>query len=302
MNTSPNDMRIGFVGLGNMGAPMAANIARKGAALTVYDADPQITELFAKEHGCRAARDAATLGANADLVVTMLPTGAIVRSVLLSDGLADALGAGGVVIDMSSSEPVGTRALGDDLRAHGLSLVDAPVSGGVPKAVDGTLAIMIGADDEPAAEKAEPILRMMGDRLFRAGRLGNGHAIKALNNFVAAAAFTAASEALIAGERFGLDRTTILEIINASTGRNFNTEIPMKDHVLTRSFGSGFQLGLMAKDVKIAGDLVDAVDIKAPVSSLIRELWADASATVGATEDFTKAITRWEAKNGVSVD
>lgn len=291
---------VGFVGLGNMGRPMAANLAHAGIDLIVHDAEASRATAFAKEFGVRAADGLVDLGQAADIVVTMLPTGAIVRSVLLEqDGgaLAKALGHGALLIDMSSSEPIGTRALGEALAAHGITLVDAPVSGGVAKAEDGTLAIMIGGDDEAAVARAEPVLSTMGDRLFRAGPLGTGHAVKALNNFIAAASFTAAAEALIIGQRFGLDPERLVEIVNNSTGRSFNTEIPIKEHVLPRSFATGFQLGLMAKDVGIAGDFGEAMAVDAPLSRMLRTIWADARDAIGGEQDFTAAVTHWEAKN-----
>ena len=291
---------VGFIGLGNMGWPMAANLVRAGFGLVVRDADADRTAAFASEFGATAAASLGALGEAAEVVVTMLPTGAIVRAALLeedSGALAKALGHGALVVDMSSSEPIGTRGLGADLAQHDVALIDAPVSGGVPKATDGTLAIMIGADDEVFVERAEPVLEVMGDRLFRAGPLGAGHAIKALNNYVAAAGFTAAAEALIVGERFGLDRTRMIEIINGSTGRNFNTELPIKDHVLPRTFATGFQLGLMAKDVGIAGDLGEAIGIDAPLSRMLRDMWAEARDALGGEEDFTRAITHWELRD-----
>ena len=293
------ELRVGFIGVGNMGGPMAANVAKGDATLTVFDSNPTAADRFAQEHACGAAPTLVALAADCDIVVTMLPTGKIVREVMLDGGLADALTSGSVVVDMSSSEPTGTRELGAELAKRGIALVDAPVSGGVPKAVDGTLAIMIGADDEEAVKRAEPVLRMMGDRLFHTGGLGTGHAMKALNNYVAAATFIAASEALIVGDKFGLDRSDMIDVINASTGRSFNTEVAMKNHVLTRDYGSGFQLGLMAKDVGIAGDLAEAIGIDAPFSRLARQMWADARDELGPTEDFTRTITVWEKKNGV---
>ena len=202
---------------------------------------------------------------------------------------------GGLVLDMSSSEPVGTRALGEALAERGIALVDAPVSGGVEKARDGTLAIMIGADDAAAAERAEPVLRAMGDRLFRAGPLGAGHAAKALNNYAAAAAFTAAAEALIVGEAFGLERETLLTIINNSSGPQlqFGSADP-KQEVLPRTFATGFKLGLMAKDVAIAADLADALGADAPLSRDMKARWGEASDALGADADFTRAVTLWE--------
>jgi 3-hydroxyisobutyrate dehydrogenase len=291
--------RVGFIGIGNMGWPMAANVHKAGFPLTVFDADPDTAKRFADEHGCAAADRLEALAKAADVVVTMLPTGPIVRAVMLETdgGLAQYLPDGTVVVDMSSSEPIGTRELGAALAEKGIALVDAPVSGGVPRAIDGSLAIMIGGDDEGAITLAEPVLSAMGGRLFRTGGLGTGHAMKALNNYVAAASFIAAAEALIIGERFGLDRANMIDIINNSTGRNFNTEMSFKDHVLTGRFATGFQLGLMTKDVKIAGDLGESIDVDAPLSRLTRDMWADALGALGATEDFTSAIKRWEAIN-----
>ena len=290
---------IGFIGLGTMGRPMAANLARSAFEVIGYDADPDAAEAFAALTGCRIAPALADLADSATVIVTMLPTGAIVRQVLLEaegGALARGLGPGGLVIDMSSSEPVGTRALGTALAEHGASLIDAPVSGGAAKAQDGTLAIMIGADGEAAAQRAGPILRAMGDRLFRAGPLGAGHAAKSLNNYIAAAAFTAASEALIVGEAFGLERETLLTIVNNSTGRNFNTEVPMTQHVLPRTFASGFKLGLMTKDVAIAAGLAEAVGADAPLSRFIEDRWAEANAALGPDADFTRAIEHWESE------
>lgn len=289
--------RTGFVGLGNMGWPMAANLAKAGALSIVHDADPALAKRFAAEHGVEAAPGAGALG-GAEVVVTMLPTGAIVREVLIEGGLADALSTGAVVVDMSSSEPVGTRELGALLAVRGVILVDAPVSGGVPKAADGTLAIMIGADDDAAVDRVEPVLEAMGDRLFRAGGLGAGHAVKALNNYIAAASFAAISEALVIGERFGLDPADIVNIVNNSTGRCFNSEIPVKDHVLTGSFATGFKLGLMTKDVKIAADLADALDVSAPLSADMRARWEAARAAMGGEEDFTVAFRHWQGSAG----
>jgi 3-hydroxyisobutyrate dehydrogenase len=298
-------LKVGFIGIGNMGRPMAANLARAGVDLTIFDADPKQSAGFADEHPCAVAASLAELGAAVDVVVTMLPTGPIVRDVVLeADGgaLAESLKKGAIIVDMSSSEPEGTRDLGEELQKRGITLIDAPVSGGVPGAAAGTLAIMIGGADEAAISQVEPILSAMGKRLFRTGPLGSGHAMKALNNYVAAAGFTAAAEALIMGERFGLDRAVMIDIINSSTGRNFNTEHPIKEEVLPRTFAAGFKLGLMAKDVKIAGDLGEHLKVDAPLSRMVRDRWAEALAVLGADEDFTRAITHWERTGSAGVD
>jgi 3-hydroxyisobutyrate dehydrogenase len=196
---------------------------------------------------------------------------------------------------MSSSDPVGTRELGAMLAARALSFVDAPVSGGVARAKDATLAIMIGGD-AAAIARAKPVLAALGNRLFEVGGLGCGHAMKALNNFLAATGFAAASEAMRVGRKFGLDPATMIDVVNVSTGRNFSTESTIKQQVLTGDFASGFALGLLAKDVKIAADLADAIGIDAPFGRLVRDLWAEARDEIGGDVDHTRAVEAWDRK------
>jgi 3-hydroxyisobutyrate dehydrogenase len=290
--------RIGFVGLGNMGAPMARNLARSGFDVRVRDADPDRQELLASELGPEAAAFEAP-----DAVITMLPTGDDVRAVLLDDDgeVAAALRPGTVAIDMSSSAPVGTRQLGAALGERGVTLIDAPVSGGVAKAQTGTLAILVGGDDEAAIERARPVLDALGERVLRTGGLGAGHAAKALNNFVAAASFAATSEALLVGARFGLRPEDLLAALNASTGASFNTHVTMEPHVLRRRFGVGFAMRLMVKDIALARDLVDATDSVAPMCRLTEQRWADALAAEGPDADFTAAIRHWEQENATKL-
>jgi 3-hydroxyisobutyrate dehydrogenase len=289
-------MNVAFIGVGAMGAPMAACIARSGHTLTVYDSAPDRAINVAAEHGCRVAASLDELS-DAEFVITMLPTGQIVRDLYLREGLARKLWRGAIAIDMSSSSPTGTRELGAALAASGITLLDAPVSGGVPRAVDGTLTIMIGGDDENEIERARPLLRTMGDRLFDTGGLGSGHAMKALNNFVAAASFTACAEALLAGQRFGLDPGRMVEILNVSTGRNFHTDVVLLEHVVGGKFASGFQLGLLAKDVRIAADLARDVKLDAPLVRLVSQRFDAASDTLGYTRDHTEAIKAWDANS-----
>jgi 3-hydroxyisobutyrate dehydrogenase len=287
-------VKIAFIGVGAMGAPMAASIAREGLPVIVYDRAPERARQVATEHGCRAASALDELSA-ADFLITMLPTGQMVRDLYLADGLAMRLARGTIAIDMSSSEPTGTRQLGAALAEHGITLIDAPVSGGVPRAATGKLTIMIGGDDQAAIERARPLLRTMGERLFDTGRLGSGHAMKALNNFVAAAGFAACAEALLAGRRFGLDQRRMVEILNVSTGRNFHTDAVLLEHVVGGRFASGFQLGLLAKDVKIAADLAADLGLEAPLVRLISERFDAARDALGATRDHTEAIKAWES-------
>ena len=281
-----------------MGAPMAACIARAQHVLTVFDSVRERAERVAGEHGCQVASGLDGLSA-ADVVVTMLPTGQIVRDLYLRDGLALKLRRGTIAIDMSSSDPVGTRDLGAALAASGITLIDAPVSGGVPRAVKGTLTIMIGGDDAAAIDRSRPLLSAMGDRLFDTGGLGSGHAMKALNNFVAAAGFAACAEALLAGQRFGLDPARMVEIMNVSTGRSFHTDLVLREHVVEGKFATGFQLGLLAKDVRIAADLAHELRLDAPLARLVSERFETARDVLGYTRDHTEAIKAWNQNSDV---
>lgn len=290
------EQRVGFVGLGNMGEPMARNIARKGFTLTIYDADADRAARIAQDIGAKTAENLTVLGEAADIVVTMLPTGEIVRAVALEQGLADGLAAGSLVIDMSSSVPMTTVELGKALAERGIALVDAPVSGGVPRAEAGTLAIMAGASDAGHLERARPVLETMGDKIFPTGPLGTGHAMKALNNYSAAAGFAAASEALILGERFGLDPKTAVEIMNVSTGRNFSTEMTIPSEVIAGRFSSGFALALLAKDVGIAAQLAQELGADLPLVAQTDHWWNAALQASAGGADHTTAYSHWKTR------
>jgi 3-hydroxyisobutyrate dehydrogenase len=290
--------RIGFIGMGNMGVPMAANLVRGGYAVTAYDIAAGRADSFAKQHNANAATSLAALGQSSDLVITMLPSGREVRQALLeADGgaLIRNMRTGSTVIDMSSADPLGTRKLGDELAAHRIELVDAPVSGGVPRAKDGTLAIMIGGS-AGAVQAVKPVLSKMGGKLFEVGGLGCGHAMKALNNFLAGTSFAAASEAVRVGRTFGLDPAVMIDVINVSTGRSFPTDLVMKQHVLSGSFATGFALGLLAKDVQIAADLAVQVGADAPIVRMVSDLWGQARDAIGPQQDHSRAAEHWDRK------
>jgi 3-hydroxyisobutyrate dehydrogenase len=288
------DSPVGFVGVGTMGKRMAANLAKAGVALVIRDADPDAQAQFIAAHGGESATAPRSF-ASTGVVVTMLPDGAAVREAVLGwdGGIAAALPAGAVVLDMSSSDPVGTTALGRDLAPLGIRLVDAPVSGGITRAESGTLSLMVGGQDEDAFGRVRPVLEVLGARIFRTGPLGSGHAMKALNNFLGAAAYTTAAEALAIGHEFGLDPGVMLDVINASTGRSFNTEVVLKDDVITGRYGTRFALGLLAKDVGIAADLAEAVGVDAPACQLVRRRWAAAAADLGFATDHSEAHKSW---------
>jgi len=290
------NIKVGIIGIGNMGWPMAMNILEAGYQLTVFDMDTDRSERFAVETGARSVVSLAELG-DMDFVITMLPNGHVVREVLLqAEGGAfiNSVKKGCIVIDMSSAEPTGTKALGQELAGHEVTLIDAPVSGGVPRAKLGTLAIMIGADDADALAQAKPLLETMGQQLFETGGLGSGHATKALNNLIAATSFVATSEAMLIAKRFGLDLNTLIDVVNVSTGQNFMTDKVMKDHVIGEQFASGFAMGLLVKDVGIANELCDAVNMHAPLSKLVLKRWQEALDVKGFAADNTEGILVWD--------
>ncbi|MFD1718393.1 NAD(P)-dependent oxidoreductase [Georgenia deserti] len=299
MDTAGGD-RVGFVGLGTMGTPMVTNVVRAGYAVVVHDADPDRTARIAAELAevpgggpATAATDPGDL-AGCDVVVTMLPTSAIVRSVLL-DGteLRLPLRPGAVVVDMSSSDPTETVETGQVLARHGVALVDAPVSGAKERAAEGTLAIMLGADDDAAAERAVPVVETMSRSIYRTGKLGTGHAMKALNNFVAGAAFTATAEALTAGARFGLDPQVMIDVLNDSTGQTFSSSVVFGPHIVEGRYATGFALPLLTKDVRIAQTLQQAVGHHAPVADAVSAALGEALEALGDV-DHTEAFRYWE--------
>jgi 3-hydroxyisobutyrate dehydrogenase len=278
-----------------MGRPMAGHIARAGHSLTVSDLDAAAAQRLASEVTVRIATGPEDFRGS-DVIVTMLPTGAIVRDVLMgARGVCAELSRGALVLDMSSSEPEGTRELGAMLADLGISLVDAPVSGGVPRATDASLTIMMGGDGEAIA-RARPVLELLGKRLFQVGGPGAGHAMKALNNYVSAAAFEATSEALLIGQRFGIDPMQLIDILNVSTGRTFHSELSMKDHVIGGRYAAGFLLALAAKDVRIAAGLAASLKIQAPMLALSAAQMSAASQALGPKADVTEAIKAWDQK------
>lgn len=263
--------RIAFIGLGMMGTPMAACLAKAGHQLWVRDTNAELQAEFVEHHQAQPM-GAGTL--DVDWVITMLPNSNIVETVLGT--LIAQLRAGATVIDMSSSEPLRTRELSSLLKTQGFGLIDAPVSGGQKRAIAGTLSIMVGGDGGDF-DRAQSILAAMGTPVL-VGPVGAGHALKALNNYVSAAGLLAIVEALHVGETFGLDPTVMTDVINNATGRNNTTENKVKQFMLSGAYNSAFSLGLMAKDIGIAVHLAEQLGMTMPVGRLCKEIWDDAHA------------------------
>jgi 3-hydroxyisobutyrate dehydrogenase len=267
---------VGFIGLGNMGWLMARNLRQAGRDVVVHDLDTERSAGFVAEFGGTAASGPEDFAPVA-VVVTMLPDGRAVAQALLKGGVAAALRDGAVVVDMSSSSPLHTRELGPKLAELGVALVDAPVSGGIARADSGELTLM----------------EVLGARIFRTGPLGSGHAMKALNNYCGAAAYAVTAEALAIGQHFGLSGEVMIDVINNSTGRSFNSEVVFKGDVLTGRYGTNFALALLAKDVGIAASLAEASELDTPVVALVSERWAQALEALGQGRDHSEAHKGW---------
>lgn len=287
--------KIGFVGIGNMGVPMVRNLVKANVPVLAYDLNAAaLASVTSDSNLVTAAASLAEVGAKCTTVITMLPTGADVREAVLGEGgIASKMAKGGIILDMSSSEPTGTVELARALEARGLHLIDAPVSGGVHGAIAGTLALMTGGKDEEVA-RVEKAMGAMGN-LYRTGPVGSGHAAKALNNFLSAASLTATCEALLVALKFGLDGAKMADIWNASTGRSNATENKLHQHILNKKFAAGFTLKLLDKDVKIARALAESLDVRADYLDRVSALLGDALVELGDEADHT-ALYRYLEK------
>ncbi|GGC41846.1 hypothetical protein GCM10011504_20370 [Siccirubricoccus deserti] len=275
---------IGFVGIGNMGWPMAANLVKAGYDVAVCDAVPGRSAQFAEQVGGRAVADAAAAAAGAQAVITILPTSKQVAEVVA--GMQGALAPGTLVIDMTSGQPARTREIAATLAEAGVMMIDAPVSGGVPRAKTGDLAIMVGGEDA-LLDAAEPVLKAMGTSIHRCGGIGAGQAMKALNNLVSAGGFLMGIEALLIGQRFGLDTGKMVDVLNASSGMTNSSQKKFKQYVLSRRFDDGFGLDLMVKDLGIALEVGRETNTPTPFSALCREMWASALTALGPGHNHT---------------
>lgn len=278
-------MAVGFVGIGNMGWPMAARLVEAGFAVRAADGRRAQVDAFVQQVGGAAADSLRALAEASDLIITMLPTSAAVGAVL--DEVLPHLRPGAVVLDMTSGEPAATRRFAVRVAEAGGAMVDAPVSGGVSRARTGQLAIMAGGDDA-AVERARPALEAMGNSLLRTGGVGTAHAMKALNNLASAGSFLIGIEALLIGQRFGLDPGVMVDVLNASTGMSNSSQKKFRQFVLSRRFDSGFGLDLMVKDLGIALGVARDTGTAAPFAGLCRELSAAAQALLGPGADHTE--------------
>ncbi|MEH7871306.1 NAD(P)-dependent oxidoreductase [Rhizobium laguerreae] len=284
---NPTQTIVAFIGLGVMGLPMAKRLLAGGFDVVATDLSADAMEAFVEADG-RTAKNIVEVAPVTDFVITMLPNGQIVRDALLGDmGFAMSLRTDTLIIAMSSSAPLETRGLREDLKILGLDLIDAPVSGGARRAEDGSLAIMVGG--APAMiEKARPLLKAMGSTVTATGEIGSGHAAKALNNYVSAAGLQAACEAILIGREFGIDPNVLTDVLNLSTGKNHSTEVKLKPFIIPENFTSGFAMALMAKDIETAASLARQLGKPEPGLEHAAALWKESLERVGKAADHTE--------------
>ena len=278
---------IGFVGIGSMGWPMVSLVRKAGYPVTLLDTDQSRAEQLAKEIDAVVAKNGKALAEASDIIITILPTSDIVRAVLQGDdGILAGLKSDAVIVDMTSGVPSTTRQLAELAQKAGGHLVDAPVSGGVPRAKTGELSIMFGGDAQ-LLERVRPVLNCMGTAIEHTGDVGSAHAMKALNNLVSAGGFLIGVEALMVGKRFGLSPEKMVDVLNASTGMNNSTQKKFKQFVLSGKYNAGFGLDLMVKDLSIALGIARETNTPTPFSALCREMWAASAQMLGPGQDHT---------------
>ncbi len=290
-------MDIGFIGLGNMGLPMSRRLVAAGHRLVVCDLDAGRVQLLVAE-GASAAATPAEVAAQVETVLTSLPTPAALDAVALGpDGVA---GGDRVrrLVDLSTVGPDTSRRVASGLAANGIALVDAPVSGGVSGATEGTLAVMVaGAEAQRAV--TEPLLSELG-RVFVVGEdPGMGQVMKLANNYLSATALAVTSEAIVYGVKSGLDPSVMIDVFNAGSGRNSATQDKFPRRVLPGTFDHGFAIGLMCKDLRLFGADAEGQGVPLWVGSAVRQLWQFACDQLGEGADFTEIVRPFEGWAGV---
>jgi 3-hydroxyisobutyrate dehydrogenase len=295
-------MRVAFLGLGIMGSRMAANLARAGFDLIIWNRTAATAQEFAQGHeGVTVASTPAEAAESSEIVVTMVVDGPQVEHVLLGEaGVATAARAGTLCVDCSTIGPSATRAIAEELAGRGLEMVDAPVTGSAPRAEDGTLTIMAGGTPEAFA-RAEPVLRAMGRLVVHAGPLGHGQMVKLINNAVAATNAAVVGEALLVAARAGVDLDALTEVMAAGSGGSTMLDLkatPMRRH----DFTPLFKLEHMLKDVRLCLEEGQAAGAPFPFAALTREVLSAGMGRGLGQEDFAALIEVLEGAAGIRLD
>lgn len=300
MSESSQRPRVGFIGLGVMGTPMAGHLIDAGYEVTVFDVERRATDRFAGFRPAgRVAEGLADLGRASDVVITMLPDGAVVCDVV-TGGLGDGLTAGALVVDCSSSQPWLTLETAAALAERGVAMIDAPVSGAQWGAEAAELVFMVGGEAADV-ERARPLLDVLGRAVFHLGPLASGHTMKCINNTVTAMTLQATLEGLALGVAAGLDPAVINDVFNESTAGSWITRTHIEQRILSRTFDDPFRLALMLKDIDIANRLAERLELELPLAALCQSSYREADQQAGASASLSD-IGRWvEARTGVTI-
>jgi 3-hydroxyisobutyrate dehydrogenase len=294
--------RIGFVGIGVMGAPMSGHLTKAGYTLTLHDINRAAAENVASMHeGVVVADTPKAVAERSDIIVTMLPSGKYVQDVTLGkSGLIEGLEAGALLLDTSSSEPWLTVETSKALAEKGVDMVDAPVSGALEGAQSATLVFMVGGAEGPVAS-VRPLLEIMGEKIFHLGPLSAGHTMKCVNNIITSMIFTATAEGLTIGKRFGLDPEVMTDVLNVSTGMSWISQTQIKRRLISRKFDDAFKLELMVKDIGIAMELANSKGLPLPLLALGHHLWKAAGRYAEKGSSISEMVKWIEHMTGVEI-
>ena len=278
--------RLGLVGLGNIGEHMCRHLLKGGYEVVIYDINPEAVSRLG-DTPAEPVENLKSLAVGADVVLLSLPNSDIVEEVVLGeDGLAGGLSASKVLIDTSSSRPSSTRSIAERLEADGVDMLDAPVSGGVLRAREGKLSVMVGGK-RAVFDRCSDILQAFGGQIFFVGDHGTGHLVKALNNLLSATTLASAAEAAILAQKAGISPDVFIEVLNASNGRSYSTEVKFPQFILNRAFDDGFAVGLMSKDLKIALETAAELEFPMLIGSTLAQIWQAAVAQGYGAESHT---------------
>ncbi len=294
-------MKLAFLGLGDIGALMAAHLVRDPFVVVVWNRTSSRADRFAREHKARVAPTPAAAVKDADVVITCLPSSVEVEAVLHGEnGMLEALRKGAVLIDCTSGDPPTSRSIAAELRQRGVDFIDAPVSGGTTAAKAGSLTVMWGGE-AAVFERVRPVVEAFGKKIVHAGPVGSGDALKAVNNALLAVHILSTAEGLAVLVKAGVDPKVALEVINASSGRSNSSENLIPQRVLTRAFPRTFRLALLDKDIGIASVLADDLNARTPIISLAAERFHEAREMLGEEADHVEAVKMVEAENAIEI-
>jgi len=291
-------VKVAFLGLGAIGAPMASHLTDEPFDLTVWNRTGEKAREFAEEQGVYAEEKIADAVRDADVVITCLPSSREVNGIL--DKIMSGIPRGALMIDCTSGDPATSRKIASQLAGMNVGFVDAPVSGGVKGAVAGTLTVMCGGTEKDF-ERARPVLEAFGKKIIRCGDVGAGDAVKAMNQALLAIHIWSAGEALAALAKLGVTAQVALEVINGSSGRSNSSENLFPERVLGRKYPRTFKIALLDKDVGIAAGIVDETQTPAPFIDLAAQLFAEAHKQLGEEADHVEAVRIIEEKAGVRI-